>query len=301
MKWSEDSLSNELYAEYERKLVWIFGTPRSGSTWLAREILARERIAVVREPLIGAFIGVFQEDIMLYYLVTQGREVIEFQRIIDASMGDDRRFFCATFEPVWLKSIGRMILDRFTAQFNIKEYDYVIVKAPNESHAADIIMKCFPTSRLIFLMRDGRDVIDSRQGKFYNPETKIRPNTPEEMRYRITYYANLWNMHMTITNRAYELHNPTLRCLVKYEDLRLDPFAQVKKIYEFLGIALSDKEIIEVIERTKFENVSEDERGEDKIKRKASPGSWKETFSADEVQLMNRIMSPILLKFGYKF
>ena len=36
----------------------------------------------------------------------------------------------------------------------------VVVKEPG-SHAADTIMDLFPDSTLIFLLRDGRDVVDS--------------------------------------------------------------------------------------------------------------------------------------------
>ena len=36
-----------------------------------------------------------------------------------------------------------------------------MIKEVDGSHAADVVMSLFPRSRMLFLVRDGRDVIDS--------------------------------------------------------------------------------------------------------------------------------------------
>jgi len=38
----------------------------------------------------------------------------------------------------------------------------IIIKEPNGSFAADVIAECLPDSKIIVLIRDGRDVLDSR-------------------------------------------------------------------------------------------------------------------------------------------
>ena len=38
---------------------------------------------------------------------------------------------------------------------------YLVVKEPNTSEAADTLVKLLPSSRVVFLVRDGRDVVDS--------------------------------------------------------------------------------------------------------------------------------------------
>jgi len=151
-----------------------------------------------------------------------------------------------------------------------------------------------------FLIRDGRDVIDSRQGKFQNPRGgQKNPETPEERRFRIGHFSLMWNIMIEVTTKAYEQHDPDLRILVKYEDLRTDSFNQIKRIYDFLGKPLPDSEIQKIVESTQFENVPEDMRGEDKNIRKAKPGGYNDYFTNDEIKLMNKIMKDGLKKYGY--
>jgi hypothetical protein len=292
-------MNAEDYDRFERKITWIFGTPRSGSTWLAREILKRKETATWNEPLIGAHLGVLRQHVMWYYnIIAKNFDEPILERVVDTQPDKGHLFFSPTYEKVWSSSLKRLIIDRMCAQFNVEKFHTIIVKAPNESHAADIIMKCMPNSKLIFLLRDGRDVIDSRQGKAKNPID--RSNTPDEIRYKIVYYGTLWNMHTTITEKAYNAHNPDLRLLVKYEDLRFNPVPEISRIYRFLGINVSDDEILRTAEDTKWENVPEEKKGEDKNKRIASPGNWRKTFSKKEIELMNKIMGENLKRFGYQ-
>ena len=37
----------------------------------------------------------------------------------------------------------------------------MVIKEVNGSHGADLVMSLFPRSKMIFLVRDGRDVLDS--------------------------------------------------------------------------------------------------------------------------------------------
>ena len=42
----------------------------------------------------------------------------------------------------------------------------VVIKEPHGSQAADIILAALPRARLLFLLRDGRDVVDSELAAF---------------------------------------------------------------------------------------------------------------------------------------
>src|SRR5437763_135502 len=43
----------------ERQLVWVLGSPRSGSTWLMHLLQEPPRVAALQEPLIGMHLGMF--------------------------------------------------------------------------------------------------------------------------------------------------------------------------------------------------------------------------------------------------
>jgi len=73
----------KLYDELEKKLVWIFGTPRSGSTWLARDVLRREGIKFVKETLLGVHLGVFRDAPEIYWSLLHGNYNVKLSRIID--------------------------------------------------------------------------------------------------------------------------------------------------------------------------------------------------------------------------
>jgi len=297
-KSSEFKILAEHYKELEKKLVWIFGTPRSGSTWLASEILRHKGIRILDEPAIGIHLGAFFDNPQIHWNLFNVNYSTNFTRIIDRDR--DNLFFSKKYEPVWKDSLRSLILDRISAQFGLAGYDNIVIKAPNESHAADIIMKCLPNSKMVLLVRDGRDVIDSRQGKFHNPRLgKATIETPQERQFRISHFALMWNHHTTIAKKAFDLHSPQLRLFVKYEDLRLGPIEQIKRIYKFLGFELSESEIKKISSETSFENVPADQKGEDKNKRKARPEGYKEYFTYDEIRLLNKIMKENLIKFGY--
>jgi len=288
------------YDEFEKKLVWIFGTPRSGSTWLASEILRMEGTLLLDETNIGSHLGTFWDDPMVYYNLLHGYVEPEFTRIIDSRQHANDLFFSPKYENAWKLLLRNFIIDRIATQFGYSGFDRIAIKSPNESHASDIVMKCFPKSRLIFLIRDGRDVIDSRQSKFHNPRTGMDPETDAERKFRIIYFSKIWNYHVNRTTKAYDMHDSNLRLLVRYEDLRRNPVEEIRKIFEFLEIKTSEEEIHKIAEQTSFENIPLNEKGEDKNKRKATPGSWKENFSQEEIGIMNRIMKDELARFGYE-
>ena len=286
------------YDELEKKLDRVYGTTRSGKTWLGKEILQRDDVRFLDEPLLGAHLGSFFDNPQIHWNLLNENYAADFTRIIDRQRDD--MFFSAKYEKNWKENLRILLLSRIAEQFGFSGYENIIVKAPNESHASDILMKCLPESRLIFLIRDGRDVIDSRQGKFHNPRGGQRmPETPEERRFRIAHFAKMWNIMISITKKAFEQHNPRLRLLVKYEDLRLQPINEISKIFNFLNWTTTKNEIIKTAEKTKFENIPEDERGEDKNKRKAQLGAYKEYLTSEEIQIVNKIMKENLDEFLY--
>jgi len=210
-------------------------------------------------------------------------------------------FFSSKFEDGWKAPLRFLILKRIQSQFGFSGFDHMLLKAPNESHAADFILKILPNSKLIFLVRDGRDVIDSRQAKFHNPRSiKAGPETSKERKFRISHFALMWNLMIETTQKAYDSHNPTLRILVRYEDLRQKPLTEINRIYKFLGYDLSEEELKRIADSTSFENVPNEIKGEDKNIRKAKPRGFEDYFSDDELNLVNKMMKKNLLRYGYK-
>src|SRR3712207_1314706 len=71
------------------------------------------------------------------------------------------------YRKVWLGSIRDFVLEGAAARYpDLKKDQYLIVKEPNGSIGAPLLLEATPESRLIFLIRDSRDVIASRLDAF---------------------------------------------------------------------------------------------------------------------------------------
>ena len=67
-------------------------------------------------------------------------------------------------------------------------YDRVVFKAPNEGHAADLLMEALPKVGMIFLIRDGRNVVKSRFSPFAS-RILAKSEDPGLRRAAVAYYA----------------------------------------------------------------------------------------------------------------
>lgn len=222
------------------------------------------------------------------------------------------------YKEVWLGSMRRLFLKVGEAKFRrMRPNDYLIVKEPNGSLSAPLIMEAFPESRLIFLTRDGRDVVASlldaaRRGTWYEPgryETSLAEATMQGGTFAFPrhesedeFVEQLARNYLTNTRavgRAYAAHPSGLKAQVRYEDLRHRPLECVQRTYETLSIEVDEERLGAAVEKHSWENIPESEKGEGKFHRKATPGSWKEDLTPQQIRIVERTVSPLLEEFGY--
>lgn len=126
------------------KMVWIFGTGRSGSTWLRSMMGEMSGHLVWEEPMVGRLFGEFYS-----------RAQAENLRRADFIMGDPIR-------KGWIRSIRNFVLDGVQYAHPLaRSGHYIVVKEPNGSIGAPLIMEALPESRMVLLVRDPRDVAAS--------------------------------------------------------------------------------------------------------------------------------------------
>ena len=146
------------------RLAWIFGSSRSGSTWLLRMLSELERVVPIDDPHIGHHLGIWRPIPLAW---ATAKEPPKLGTLADYKRQKRDYLFSDRYRDIWIPQLRDLISARFEAQAaqDIEEADgiddpVVVVKEPG-SHAADTIMDLFPDSGLIFLLRDGRDVVDS--------------------------------------------------------------------------------------------------------------------------------------------
>ena len=228
--------------ELEPRMVWIFGSPRTGSTWLL-ELLAHPLSLEARDPLgfrapaqLGAVDLVpINESLLPTHLMPPQPEDPPARsrpwiRVPTDTFGDlGAYFFSQHFEDVWRPAVRELAharfrahLERTAAAYPVDQGALMVIKEPNGSHAAPLIMSLLPDARLLFLYRDGRDVIDSLlalngPGGLTAAWRGVAVETPEQRLELIREESLNWVARMTETERAYQERPRELRHRVRYE------------------------------------------------------------------------------------
>ena len=279
----------------ERDLTWIMGSPRSGSTWLLKMLAHHERVIAIDEPCWGP------------HLAPVG-SVDPLSTVTASHAARSDYCFSAEYEEVWRPLVRTLILNRIRAQVErtsrARRIDrpVIVLKEPNGSHAADLIMSLVPDSRLVFLLRDGRDVIDSILdatsgdtwlGAFGGSDEHARL---EAIRFR----ANSWVFNTDAVQRAFAEHAPDRRFAIRYEELLADPLTRLGELLRWAGLATSEDRLRQIVESESFSSIPAEERGSGKVSRAATPGLWRENLTAAEQQLVIELLGEKLEEFGYE-
>jgi hypothetical protein len=294
-------------ADLESRLVWILGGPRSGSTWLLALLRASPRVVGIDEPWIGAHIALSMTSAIG---VRPHRVPPGAFRLNDMRAETTDYFFSRRYEPVWRPLLRDLILGRLEAQVaDVSRETGVrdpvcVIKEPNGSLASDIVMATLPRSRMIFLLRDGRDVIDSeldglRAGAWARSHAEGYETSDEARLGLLRLWAHGW-LHGTLaTQRAYESHPPELRMMLRYEDLLEDTDGHLASLDEWLDLGMGPDRIRETVARTRYASLRPEDKGPGRFARAASPGLWRENLSPEEQATLDEIIGPKLREVGY--
>ncbi len=313
---------------FESRLVWIMGAPRTGSTWLLRLlihpwILARGTASGLRAPLPRRGrrlpdVVPIDETYLFHHLAPLRPlpgEPAE-QPAPDAFVvNGDRRadpgyFFSDEYERAWQPELRRLVLARLHAQSQRAAREHgladplVLIKEPNGSHAAELAMSLLPRARLIFLLRDGRDVMDSlldaRSADAWIGAGNMDMSDPGERVAYIRRQARLWLNSTNAVQSAYTAHPDELRRTVRYEDLRANTLDALRPLAEWLGLPSDGDALRESVEANAFEAIPRRLRGPGTPRRFATPGRWRENMTPAEQEAMNEIIGPKLRELGYE-
>ena len=274
------------------------GSGRSGSTWLLNLLRTFEDVVPVDEPLIGAHLATPVSAVTT--LEDPGGPLI-----YEESRGRASYVFSDVHEAAWRPGLRRLIVDRLAAEVvaaDAPRRSLVVVKEPNGSLSAPLLMAVLPESRLLFLVRDGRDVVDSSLDAVTARWATGEDLPPLEGRDRERYIerrAEHWVRATEATWTAYESHDPARRLLVRYEDLRADTPAELDRILTWVGRSADAAEIRQVADRFAFESLPEERKGSGQFARSATPGLWRERFSPAEQAALHRVLGPMLERVGY--
>jgi len=289
----------------ESRLIWMFGSPRSGSTWLRLMAEQHPQIVGMNEPLIGNHLSPFLSDEPGYRAEDLDLGTFTFRRVLE---GDPDKFFAAKYADVWLPGLRRLINDRFQAHLEREagaaaaREALLLIKEPNGSHSADVIMRAQPTARLLFLLRDGRDVVDSELASFLvggwqeSSFDHMRGVEDSERLDFVVRSAHHWLWRTEVVEAAFAEHRGP-KHLVRYEDLLREPKRRMRELFAWLEVPTDAVEIERVVEEFSFERLPY--RGPEQQNRFARPGAWRENLRPEERDAVQGILLSKIRELGY--
>jgi hypothetical protein len=165
--------------------------------------------------------------------------------------------------------------------------EHVLVdKSPPQLLHAELILEHFPDAKIIEAVRDGRDVCVSMDAyKAYMPQNR---------KVQVT----MWK---SFAAKGLELRrDPAWReriLEVRYEDTKRDPIGQIRRMFEFSGLAVSQQEAEAIAAATDISKVKD--IGEGQHVRKGAVGDFRERFSAEDLELFREMAGEVLEARGY--
>lgn len=147
----------------------------------------------------------------------------------------------------------------------------------------------FPSSKFIYVVRDGRDVALSAKGSIFN-------------HYAVYYTAHLWKREQGVGLYWLKQLDKTNILLVKYEDLVSDAEGEVKRICSFLSEE-AEKPMLEFFktsEAKKSASICKAWENTQKPIMEKNFGKFKKGLSSKEIKVFESIARKELEAFGYE-
>jgi hypothetical protein len=293
--------------EFESRIVWILGSPRSGSTWLLNLLGEHDAVVPMNEPLIGWYLGPFLVDLPAWQAADLHSGNFTLQKV----MRDNKdQFFADEFADTWRPALGELIRARFREHVRRYPADaparstLLLVKEPNGSQSADLFMPAVPKSRFLFLLRDGRDVVDSelaanRKGAWASRRFPGAGGLREDDQLDfVVQSARKWLWRTEVVESAFAAH-PGPKLLMRYEDILADTESHLRTLLDWLGLEMDDAHLHDLIGRHAFEGLPAEMKGPAEFNRAASPGLWRQNLTEREQEAMGEVLGAKVRELGY--
>ena len=296
------------------KSSFIIASPRSGTTWLSKMLNAHQDVFCVERRLFGNYAD-FVEDI--------GAKSPRLRVTLDKYVNS--LFLHHGLDAKNKNTLTKSLLKTLEAQEKrLSGKSFLIDKiTPYLNTSAEVLSQIntyYPKSKLVFLVRDGRDVLTSGVFHWFNKQPKDTVLTDFEEQRRaifkdnseatlprffqdkeIQQWANEWVQPLRIIKQAKQTHEVKI---IFYEDMLTNPNKVLQEIFDFLSIKNNKTTIKACIEAGSFKKMSDGRVQGDAVQgahvRKGVSGDWKNYFTYKDALLFDEIAGDALLEFGYE-
>ena len=292
---------------------FIFGHARSGTTLLVRLVRLHPEVHCnyqahffTRKPLLQSLVSSVEVGEWLTRRSNRWNE------------GRD-------LSPVVLRAASDFILEREALRLGKR---IVGDKSPNtllEDESVRLMHRVYPDARLIFIVRDGRDVAVSHRFQNFIDASQHLP--PEDLRIRKDFArepepflsgersiftpralereAGGWSRNVTRTHKvASELYGDRYLHLC-YEDLLAEPLAVMRKAWSFLGADPAAEGLEAALQAELKRNPDADwqsQKAGELVEplEKGKQGSWQALFTTQDRRAFKQLAGQALIDWGYE-
>jgi hypothetical protein len=303
----------EIKQFFPREKFFIFGHARSGTTLLMR--LARLHPEVhcnyqahffTRQPLLKSLVNTPEAEEWLKRRSNrwnQGRDL----------------------SPLVLRAAADFIMERDAAKEGKRIVGDKSPASTIHGQAVREMHSIYPDAKLVYIVRDGRDVLISERFRNFVEESRYLSSEDkriiEDLRKDQTPFTTGMRSIFTGTfvrrvaagwaQNLQETEDEAQRLFgnnyfgMRYEDLLSTPFAEMTKLWKFLGVKKINKSLEKGIKAELASNPDEQwqakrNEGIASFLPKGQAGNWQRLFTARDTSMFKRIAGEMLIRWEYE-
>lgn len=289
---------------------FIYSSPRSGSTWLCTALNRHPKILATEQRLFGKFCEIWPngdqthspritfdayiDTLAMHYRIDQLQvPTRQFKRQVFKS-------WCRLLRQYGLANAGKTIA-----------IDKVTPYPGTSSRVLAGIQDFFPQAKLIYLIRDGRDVITSGffdwlprrdpQSVPYRVFVNEQTDLPLRRLFDDTFLINWamdWAETQTTLSHAQLTHMP-----ISFEQMASDLPSTLRTVFDYLEVEFSQSLLEEIDRQTSFSSLTGrspgDARHLEKMRNGVS-GDWKRWFTRRDAEIFCEYAGNTLQDLGYE-
>ncbi|WP_372894384.1 sulfotransferase [Stieleria sp.] len=274
---AESGVTDKRDGVAEERLAWLIGCGRTGSTWLCEMLDALPEMRGWHEPYFGRLV----------------------QHLADRP--DERKrpsaFFFDGNGKAGLRAIREAFYEVARTKYPGFGGEALVVKEVNTPELFAMIEELFPLSRMLFLVRDPFDVLDSyidmRQPGSWNRASNDRSSS--DPRHLAKHIASAFGRAAD----AFDAFEASQKLLIRYESMIDGTAGELTRICSFLGSQPKPEEIEQVLDRFRFDRHKD--TGPGAFRRHGRPGVWRDSphFTPPVRETAERILGDLRDRFGY--
>jgi hypothetical protein len=165
---------------------------------------------------------------------------------------------------------------------------FFVEKTPSHELCLPLMKYCFPDARIVYCLRDGRDVwLSHREMSQHHPLWGATPS-------RLDSVALTWAQSVNICV-CQEAFDDSQFHVMRYEQLIADPYYHIESVYDFCGVSFEEMPRQDIEEVLKYNRNATYENYQGGF-----PSRWKTHMSKTERETFKEIAGQALIRAGYE-